>query len=99
MNKELLKKNNCDTDKCSKMIFRGQHICTGAFKLDNVKIMCPCACHADVEPNKLKSTSSSQLLKKIKTYLKLKEKTSKAYKDIGKTKQEIYKAIKRFNLK
>lgn len=42
---------------------------------------------------------NKELLKKIKTYLKLKEKTSKAYKEIGKTKQEIYKAIKRFNLK
>ncbi len=42
---------------------------------------------------------NKELLKKIKTYLKLKEKTSKAYKDIGKSKWVVYQTIKRFNLK
>jgi hypothetical protein len=47
-----------------------------------------------------KSTNDSRsIIKKIKTYLKLKEKTNKAYKDIGKSKWVVYQTIKRFNLK
>lgn len=40
-----------------------------------------------------------KVIKKIKTYLKLKEDTNKAYKAIGLTKQQICRIIKKFNLK
>tara|TARA_R110000868_G_scaffold207779_1_gene456783 strand:- start:1437 stop:1568 length:132 start_codon:yes stop_codon:yes gene_type:complete len=42
---------------------------------------------------------NKELLKKIKTYLKLKEKTSKAYKEIGKDRRDVYRIIVKYKLK
>ena len=42
---------------------------------------------------------NKELLNKIKTYLKLKEKTSKAYKEIGLPKYTIYRYVKLKKLK
>lgn len=48
---------------------------------------------------KKKLKERDELLKKIKTYLKLKEKTSKAYKAIGLPKYTIYRHVKLNKLK
>ena len=48
------KKEECDREFCSKLVFRGEKSCTGTILFENSELECPCSCHKNSEqPQKI----------------------------------------------